>query len=195
MKWEDAEAGEEIESMRSQLPEGVVGVAVATRIMPDGDRGEARSAPRQEDIDGDEVPAVVGEAVSDARPKRSKSADVPRDTVAHRTPKGDLGQARREIPPNFVRLLQRLSVHDVVASSESLEEFRNLRGWVLKIIIQRDDDRSVRRANSAEKGGMLPKIPGQIDSPNPGMAVRRLENLLPAGVEASIIDQDELECG
>ncbi len=66
---------------------------------------------------------------------------------------------------------------------------------MLQIVIQCDDDVSLRLTNSAQKGVVLSVVASEVDSADPSMLLGKALDDLPTVIEARIIDQYELVCG
>ena len=92
-------------------------------------------------------------------------------------------------------LVARRAVDDVVAAVELGEQLRDLLRRVLEVVVDRDDDRAVRRADPGEERVVLSVVPHQVDPADARVRRGELLDPLPARVVAAVVDEHDLVVG
>jgi hypothetical protein len=89
-------------------------------------------------------------------------------------------------------LLRRRAVDDVVPARQLVEQLRDLLGWVLEVVVDRDDDLSRRGADACQQGVVLAVVAHQLDPVDTRVLRRDLGNAHGALVDAAVVDEHDL---
>ena len=84
------------------------------------------------------------------------------------------------------------AIHYVVAFGQLGKRSRDLLGRGLHVIIQGDDDRVFRQANSAEQRVVLTVVAHQIETANPRIPDCKFLDDGPTPVAAFVVNEDQL---
>ena len=108
---------------------------------------------------------------------------------AHGFLKGEFGQARRDVPQETVSFVLGITVNHLKAFIEFTQQFVNFLRRMLQVVIHRHNRVKPGCPDAAEQGIVLPVIPHQIDSANPGMRTCQFLDYFPALIPAAVVDE------
>ncbi len=141
-----AESGHHVHRVADQLLDRVVGLANGPWIVAHRYCGEARCAPREEDVDGHVRPHVILEASADVRAEYSKRADLSRCFGSDRSLKSNFGYLGREVAKRAVLLDFRFAVNHIEAFVVLLQKLHNFFRRVLQVVVDGDNNVAFRLA-------------------------------------------------
>ena len=88
-------------------------------------------------------------------------------------------------------LLLRRAVDDVVPFVELRQQSRDLLGWLLKIVVQRDDHLVPAASDATEQRVVLPVVSHKVDADDLGIPERERLDRGPAVIATAVVHQDD----
>ena len=89
----------------------------------------------------------------------------------------------------------RRAIDDIETLRQHRQQFGDLLGRMLQIVIHGDDHVILRGADAAQQRIVLAIVAHQVDGMNPGMAICQLADYVPASVRAAVVDQHQFVVG
>ena len=187
------ETGDHVQGVRQQLPKRVVRSPGLTRIVGYLTRGEARRPPRQQHVDGHERAAKIRKRAADLRPDGAEAADLPRRRRAQDTLQRQLGDLRRQVPPQTMTFFDRRPVDNVVAIRQFRQQRRDHLGTMLEIVVHGDRELAARITQAAQGRVVLPEITHQTMDPKPRVGGRERYQARPRIIRAAVVDANHFK--
>ena len=89
--------------------------------------------------------------------------------------------------------LLRRTVDDIVLRFQRRQHWRNLADRMLQIVVHREDNAMLGRADAAQERVVLPVIPAHSDASHPAVRMCEVFNDLPGTVAAPVFGEDHLK--